>query len=185
MEHLAKIVKVEKVGNQFWNHIFTDIKTGEEDCFLNNYPIRYTPNLVGKLKLLWDNKQRWKLYQDFNQNIADLKEAIEEENLGLWEEKIERKITKSKNEITRRPSIFFKTHEEKVELLEGLYEIDRKWKKTAKRFKRTDRTLRNWRKESVLPPQKEGPKFKIDRKSFYHLIHFFQTGETKTLRPSI
>ncbi|CAG8470845.1 8147_t:CDS:2 [Racocetra fulgida] len=34
----------------------------------------------------------------------------------------------------------------------------------------------------TLPLQKVGPKFKIDRKSFYHLIHSLQTEEAKTLR---
>lgn len=60
--------------------------------------------------------------------------------------------------------------------------MDKKWAKTAKRFKKTGRTLRRWRKEPILPLQKVGPKFKIDRKSFYHLILSIQTEEARTLK---
>ncbi|RIA89981.1 hypothetical protein C1645_738252 [Glomus cerebriforme] len=37
-------------------------------------------------------------------------------------------------------------------------------------------------KRNYLPLQKAGSKFKIDRKSFYHLIYSFQTKEAKTLK---
>ena len=86
------------------------------------------------------------------------------------------------SELTRRPINFFKTHEVLVKFLESLHKTDKNWVKTARRFKKTDRTLRRWRKEPTLPLQKAGPKFKIDRKSFYHLIHSLQTEEAKTLK---
>jgi transposase len=56
------------------------------------------------------------------------------------------------------------------------------YKEIAKLAKKTDRTLRYLRKPVVRPLKKVGKKPKMDRKSFYHLIHSIQTGKTKTLK---
>ncbi|KLL05314.1 MAG: transposase [Mycoplasmataceae bacterium RV_VA103A] len=182
MKCLAKIIKVEKISKQFWRYTFLDIQNDREGQFIITYPIRYTHGLVGKLELSLDEKGQFWLYQGFNQNIADLREVAEEKDLGLWEEKFEKKITGLESEITRKPIKFFKVHEELVEFLNGLHKTDKKWEETAKRFKKTDRTLRRWREKPTKHLQKAGPKFKIDRKSFYHLIYSFQTEKAKTLR---
>jgi transposase len=182
MEYFAKIFKKERISKQFWRYTFLDVKTDKTDWFINNYRINYISGLVGRLKLSWDKNEQCKLYQGFDQNIADLKEVGEEESLGLWEEKFEKKISGLEEEITCRPINFFKTYEELVEFLKGLHDMDKNWIKTAKRFKKTDRTLRRWRKNPIAPLRKVGRKFKIDRKSFYHLIYSIQTEKAKMLK---
>lgn len=182
MEYIAEIIKEKRISKQFWEYTFRDIKTGKEDKFISNYPIPYTPDLIGKLLLSWDKKKRCKLYQDFNQNIANLKETEKEEDLGLWEKIFEKKIKEVENELTREPPKLFKTHEEFIEHLNQRRKELGSWEKVAKEYNRNPRVLRRWRNKPFRPKQKRGPKFKIDRKSFYHLIHSIQTEEAQTLK---
>jgi len=45
-----------------------------EGQFIITYQIRYIRGLVGKLRLELDEKRQLWLYQDFNQNIDDLRD---------------------------------------------------------------------------------------------------------------
>ena len=184
MEYIAEITNEERSRNkQFWKYTFRDVKTNKIDWFLNNYSIPYIRGLVGRLKLKWDGKRQCWLYQDFNQNIDNLRDVEEEGlSLGLWEEVFEKKIKGVESELVRTLPKPFKNYEEFIERLHWLYKKLGSWKKVAESYNKPTRSVRRWRNKPFRPKQKRGPKFKIDQKSFYHLIHSIQTEEAQTLK---
>ncbi|RHZ37187.1 hypothetical protein [endosymbiont GvMRE of Glomus versiforme] len=183
MEYIVKIIREERSKNkQFWRYTFIDVKTGKENWFIRNCQINYISGLIGRLKLDWDENRKCNLYRDFSQNIADLKETEEEEDLGLWEEKFEKKIQQLESKLIHEPPKLFKTHEKLIEYLNKEYKDLSSWEKVAFKLEKPSRTLRRWRKKVFRPQQKKGPKFKIDRKSFYHLVLSLQNEEAGTLK---
>src|SRR3954468_7447710 len=80
MEYIAKIVQEQKSENRrFWKYTFIDNRTGEKDCFLNNYPLNYIPSLTYKLNLLLSDNRQIKFFQSFEQGIINSVEEAQKE----------------------------------------------------------------------------------------------------------
>ena len=185
MEYFAKIIKTERSKNkQFWRYTFLDLKTNETDCFINNYSLKYISGLPGKLKLAWDKSNKYKIYQDFNQDLQELsnqKGFEEEEWIDWWEEDLDKENQGLVGLFTKRP--IKHEHQDYVDFINILhYKLLVPWKEIAAAEKRTDRALRYRREKITKSFQKVGRKRIMDRKAIFHLIRSIQTEEAKTLK---
>ncbi|MCE8163705.1 MAG: IS630 family transposase [Candidatus Moeniiplasma glomeromycotorum] len=168
MEYLAKIIKGERSPNkQLWRYTFLDLKTSETDWFINNHRISYIPDLVGKLELIWDKTERYKIYQSFTQDIVNLTEEEEEilfysqDKTDLDTKRIAKNLIRKKRaELTTRQIVKLRKNNLSWGWISDFYEVS----------KRDIRRKRN--PKNIKDLQKAGRKRKIDRKTLYYLLSY-------------
>jgi hypothetical protein len=140
MEYIAKIVQEQKSENKrFWKYTFIDIQTGENNYFLNNYPLNYIPGLAYKLNLLVSNNQQIKFFQSFEQEVVNsVEETQKEQVLTQLVSKTTQTLVNLDNDPSRKEKLKFSP--QKIDELEkkGLTQ-----KAISSIAGYTDRTIRN------------------------------------------
>jgi transposase len=147
VEYLAIIINEEKRGNEKvwkWRYTFLNIETDKEDWFYSNKKVNYIPRIIGKLKLSEGNSFRF--YQSFNQSeFKPYKENEKEKSLTQLEKNADQGIEKLDNYFAKK--MVGDDPQDLLGIFNALHKIDKNWTKTATRFKKSDRTLRRWRKK--------------------------------------
>ncbi|CAG8523045.1 7145_t:CDS:2, partial [Cetraspora pellucida] len=145
-----------------------NVETNKEDCFYNNYRIKYIPNLAGKLNLIESDKHPNFLQSPFKQDVANIDAKLLQEETtiqlrrGLEKdvEKTEKKFAKKKIKLVERAEYLISLRKQKIF----------SQKQIAFAHNKSTRTIRRW-ENPPLTFKKTGRKQKIVTYDLLLLIH--------------
>ena len=150
MEYLAKITHKQKLENSpLWKYTFLDVENNQSHLFYHYEPIKYTPNLVGKLNLTKDN-----FLLSFKQEIANENKKFK--RLGI--------LTKLEGKVRWNYRNFTNSYYPKKQIHlspQKLYELHAQgftWKEMAFAYGKNERTIYRWLEPRNEPLQKRGIK---------------------------